>query len=633
MQMRIWDKRYNKFVVNISILIIGILFSTIQAQSLPSQIDRDTTLSLDGSPYIAGTSLSVNDGVKLTVEAGVEIRFAAGASLTILGECEMAGTDKDPIKLIPQNSLNYWSGVKGSTGYIEFNNVLVSNATTAYSINYGVIKLSNCEIRNISGSDAIHINGPDTAIVNNTYMLGERQLSKQDAIDCDNAGQGLVLFEDNTFAEYSDDAIDVGNQSYNVIIRGNKINHCVSMGITVGEGSKALVERNIVINCNGGIEVHNNASATILNNTLYHNNTGIFGYHASDSGTPTSGASAEIINTIISECQTQIFSAVSNSNLEFRYSISDTDTLPGEMNLLEPVQFIDANNLDFRLRPTSPCVDRGDPTSYPDDDGSPADMGAIPYWETGNIVINEILYQNQFDTTESVQFIELLNISDQPIDLQQYKFSGNIDNIFTESVLLHPDSFLVITNDLSSFHNNAIIQWQSGTLDSSGMILLEDNQGNIVDFVDYDSESPWPVPELDMNKSLELINSSYKNAFAENWLFSINNGGTPGYLNSITFLIDQKIINQIDAFELYQNYPNPFNPKTVIRYTLPIACQIDLSIYNILGQKVISLVSEKQDAGNYTAEWNASEFAGGIYFYRLVTETGYISTRKLLLVK
>jgi hypothetical protein len=86
-------------------------------------------------------------------------------------------------------------------------------------------------------------------------------------------------------------------------------------------------------------------------------------------------------------------------------------------------------------------------------------------------------------------------------------------------------------------------------------------------------------------------------------------------------------------FVLKQNYPNPFNPSTIINYELPITNDVELSIYNLLGQKIVTLVSGRQQAGTYNVEWNASVFASGIYIYRLQSGTGFVQTRKLVLVK
>jgi hypothetical protein len=86
-------------------------------------------------------------------------------------------------------------------------------------------------------------------------------------------------------------------------------------------------------------------------------------------------------------------------------------------------------------------------------------------------------------------------------------------------------------------------------------------------------------------------------------------------------------------YSLSQNYPNPFNPRTVISYQLPVTSQVKLSIYNVLGQKVATLVNNKQVAGSHKVEWDATHFASGIYWYRLETDKGFMQIRKLVLLK
>ncbi|MDY0080896.1 MAG: T9SS type A sorting domain-containing protein [Ignavibacteriales bacterium] len=85
-------------------------------------------------------------------------------------------------------------------------------------------------------------------------------------------------------------------------------------------------------------------------------------------------------------------------------------------------------------------------------------------------------------------------------------------------------------------------------------------------------------------------------------------------------------------FSLEQNYPNPFNPATTIKYAVPQDGLVNLSVYNMLGEKVATLINEVQIAGHYEFNLNASKFASGIYFYRL--ESGKnISIKKMALIK
>jgi hypothetical protein len=90
--------------------------------------------------------------------------------------------------------------------------------------------------------------------------------------------------------------------------------------------------------------------------------------------------------------------------------------------------------------------------------------------------------------------------------------------------------------------------------------------------------------------------------------------------------------NLPNEFSLSQNYPNPFNPTTSIQYALPVAQHVNLSVYNVLGQTVVTLVDGQMEAGRYTVDWEASDNSSGVYFYRLTTDKN-TETRKMLLLK
>lgn len=85
-------------------------------------------------------------------------------------------------------------------------------------------------------------------------------------------------------------------------------------------------------------------------------------------------------------------------------------------------------------------------------------------------------------------------------------------------------------------------------------------------------------------------------------------------------------------FELAQNYPNPFNPQTTIGFSLPTASQVELAVFNILGQKVATLIDGRMEAGRHEASFDASDQPSGIYFYRLTHQAG-TETRKMVLLK
>ena len=86
-------------------------------------------------------------------------------------------------------------------------------------------------------------------------------------------------------------------------------------------------------------------------------------------------------------------------------------------------------------------------------------------------------------------------------------------------------------------------------------------------------------------------------------------------------------------FALHQNYPNPFNPTTTISYKLKTKSDVQLTIYDISGRKIKTLVKQQQNAGQHSVTFDASGLASGIYFYRLKTSAGFVQSRKMVVLK
>ena len=95
-----------------------------------------------------------------------------------------------------------------------------------------------------------------------------------------------------------------------------------------------------------------------------------------------------------------------------------------------------------------------------------------------------------------------------------------------------------------------------------------------------------------------------------------------------------------ESYSFSAAYPNPFNPTTTLSFDIPIDSQVSLTIYNLQGRQIVSLIDRNIDAGYHSVVWNADAHASGIYFVKMLaypSEKGvvgeYINTQKLMLVK
>ncbi len=95
----------------------------------------------------------------------------------------------------------------------------------------------------------------------------------------------------------------------------------------------------------------------------------------------------------------------------------------------------------------------------------------------------------------------------------------------------------------------------------------------------------------------------------------------------------EPVSNEIpNEFSLQQNYPNPFNPSTNIKFSIPKNSNVKISVFSSAGKEIETLVNSELNAGKYNADWNASIYSSGIYFYR-ITADGFTETKKMILVK
>jgi photosystem II stability/assembly factor-like uncharacterized protein len=163
--------------------------------------------------------------------------------------------------------------------------------------------------------------------------------------------------------------------------------------------------------------------------------------------------------------------------------------------------------------------------------------------------------------------------------------------------------------------------WLGGMVDSNGSIYYSTDNG-----INFTLQSS--LPSKSCVNALTFVNINC------GWA-GLASGDIYRYHNTISDINNNKTIIP-EVYSLGQNYPNPFNPSTNISYQLPINSYVTIKVCDVLGREVATLVNSKQTTGSYTVEFNASNLASGIYFYRLVANSNgkdFIMTKKMMVIK
>ena len=171
------------------------------------------------------------------------------------------------------------------------------------------------------------------------------------------------------------------------------------------------------------------------------------------------------------------------------------------------------------------------------------------------------------------------------------------------------------------------------TVDRNGKIYVSSWEAGV--FVSEDDGQTWT--SLGMMglgvSSLMVSNSTSNSNIPSGTIFAGTSDGKlyKNSANGITGVGDKKDVLPT-KFALEQNYPNPFNPSTTINYSIPVAGNYQLKVYNIIGEEVATLLNNNINAGNYSINFDASRLASGIYLYRLIGNKVNI-VRKMILMK
>lgn len=252
-----------------------------------------------------------------------------------------------------------------------------------------------------------------------------------------------------------------------------------------------------------------------------------------------------------------------------------------------------------------------------------------------DLKITEVHYHplNQDTIDDSkFEFIEIKNTGKSTLDLDGLYFAKGLDYEFAGETRIGPGEFIVLASSNRYFFKRYgfyAFDDYKGQLDNSGekIALVTADNDTICSFFFWD-DSGWPYASDGFGFSLVPVNINPDNNqnSSEYWRASYAIGGSPGADDLAEPLtVDSPSINTND-FSLSQNYPNPFNGSTYINYQIPEEALVNISIYNLIGQHVSTLVNTSQEKGLYQVEWNGSDDTNnkvkpGIYYYKLEIKT------------
>ncbi len=182
----------------------------------------------------------------------------------------------------------------------------------------------------------------------------------------------------------------------------------------------------------------------------------------------------------------------------------------------------------------------------------------------------------------------------------------------------------------------AVLEWETASeQDNLGFVLYrsETENGNFEQIASYQTTDKLRGQGTKLTETKYVYEDSRNTLPGKEYFYKLVSVDIDGTRHDIT-LGGQSVWQVQLPFEyaLDQNYPNPFNPVTTIQFSLEKSGKTVLEIYNILGQKVATLVDGNLNAGAHRYQWNASGLASGIYFYRLRSDN-FVATKKMVLVK
>lgn len=230
-----------------------------------------------------------------------------------------------------------------------------------------------------------------------------------------------------------------------------------------------------------------------------------------------------------------------------------------------------------------------------------------------------------------LRMIDIKNPS-QPVGISVFDDSADIDISDANGNVLYVDkvdTFFVL--DISIPSDPYILGGLEKSISGSSL-NIEIMQGYVYlkDGIIDVSDPTFPI-ELVSSSEFEY---SYDIQAKDNLVLLTNvyGGGIWILKNNLITSVMKNYSNQVNDFQLLQNYPNPFNPNTTIEFEIPQREKVKIEIFNVLGQRIATLLNAEMESGRHRINFNASGLSSGVYFYTLRSGS-FVETRKMLLIR
>ncbi|MDP8239321.1 MAG: right-handed parallel beta-helix repeat-containing protein [Candidatus Hatepunaea meridiana] len=584
---------------------VDIIDETILGGEISGELTRDH------SPYIALDNLIVPEGENLTIFPGVEIIFPYAPydtmnyisdrirqNMTVYGDIEFRGNEDSQIIFrgdCPQNQFNAWEGIYIHPGDnpVEINAAMIRNAYTGLDITgRSSVSLSNSSIEYCL-SKCLDIDSCTTVSVEGC-SLGYCTSGIQIIRFCRN----VVITNNSIYGcremgvyIYSDSIIVADNNIYENGLNFPIPDYCCGLQLNIIR--YGLIHHNIITHNRSGMVLNLISNYQVYNNVISYNvlygislsprndiRTGSIRNNIITNNTVwgvdgSSGNLYEIRNNLISS------NGAGDFNLRrFPEGIGELDSLNANEdscdiygNVYLPPEFIGFGQNRYGIRSSSPAIDAGMPDDERDPDGSVADIGAYPFDHENHRPMIHILSNGVHNITLEVGLYRNFDafVSDQDDELLYYHWSW-----------LEEDRVEIYDNAL----HDSILYWVPGY----DTVLYEVTDGNDVVFSQYNIRI--------------VTNNSDK--------------------------IEDIIIP--DEFIVDFPYPNPFNTSVTIRYAVPTSGPVQITVYDLSGRRVSSLVDKHHHPGWYTLTWRPLCLSNGFYMIKF-SDSGNSVNKRLIYLK